>query len=223
MPIRHLVVSLIVACAAAVLIFAVGSAIRDGGVGVREGDTSMAHEPAGAAADIGLERAESAGVVAEDGHRSKKSTDSPGAAEHRATPITISTVYDVVFGNDDGSPLSQIHSQFKNEQRDNSWADATESGIRLSIAKSGANDWATVEHIECRATICEIAGFMPDRMQHPELDPRELFPDDFGIGWWQGQIDMALRTHTYDDEGITRFLIIVANTRVFVQRAPRDD
>jgi hypothetical protein len=127
-----------------------------------------------------------------------------------AEPVQIQSIYDDVFGRPEpGNPLSELHFEFKDEPRDESWASAMESGISQQIAKSGTGDWATVENIECRSKICEVQGFMPDTMEHPELDPHVLLTDGFGTGWWQGGMNIMTRQHTFDGEGITRFMLII--------------
>jgi hypothetical protein len=124
--------------------------------------------------------------------------------------VRIRDAYDVAFGeqqHDDS--LSELHHRFKNEPRDEAWATAMESGISQHIATSGSVDWATVEHIECRTRICEVLGLMPDAMENPEMDPYALLPDGFEVGWWQGGLEILQRDHTYDGEGITRFMLII--------------
>lgn len=126
-------------------------------------------------------------------------------------PAQTQSVYDVVFGRPEpGNPLWETHLAFTNEPRDESWASAMESGISQHIAKSETSDWATVDKIECRSTICEVLGFMPDAMENPELEPHNLISDGFGLGWWQGVgKEVMTRQHTYDAEGITRFMLII--------------
>jgi hypothetical protein len=136
--------------------------------------------------------------------------------ENQNDAVQLWSAYDISFEDSDpNSPLSQIHIQFKNQQRDESWAAAVEAGIRGSINPVAATRiGATVEHVECRSTICEVAGFMPDIMGRSQPDPRDIFVDNFGVGWWQGDFSMAVRQHSYQDEGIRRFLVIIANAGV---------
>ena len=95
--------------------------------------------------------------------------------------------YDAVFGQPDPwSPLQKVHARFASEARDESWANAMESGISQALVRSDVTAKITVAYVSCRSTICEVAGFMPDRMTNPDLDPNNLFPDDLGAGWWQG-------------------------------------
>ncbi len=126
------------------------------------------------------------------------------------------SAYDIAFeDNDPYSPLSQVHMQFKNQQRDESWAMATEAGIRGSIdLVEAARIGVTVEHVECRSTICEVAGYMPEIMTRSPPDPRDIFVDDFGVGWWPGDFNTAVRQHNYEEEEFQRFLVIIANAGV---------
>ena len=127
-----------------------------------------------------------------------------------AVPIQPESVYDIAFGRPEpGNLLWEIHADFESQPRDESWASAMESGIRLHIVDSEATEWATVEEVECRASICEVRGFMPDAMEHPDLDPYELISGDFGTGWWQGGINVMTRQHTFNSEEITRFMLIM--------------
>lgn len=138
---------------------------------------------------------------------SENRTNSQGPTES----MQVQSAYDVVFGEPDPSnPLWEAHLAFTVEPRNEAWAITVESSIRSHIANSGANDWATVDKIECRSTICEVLGLMPDAMLNPELDPNNLLGDGFGVGWWQGVgQEVMTRQHTYDGEGITRFMLII--------------
>ncbi len=121
------------------------------------------------------------------------------------------SAYDVVFGQPQpGNPIEAAHLAFINEPRDESWASAMESGIREHVRGSDAIEWATVDKIECRSSKCEILGRMPDLMYNPELNPQDLISDGFGLGWWTG-VGMEVMTweHTYEEEGITRFMLII--------------
>lgn len=122
--------------------------------------------------------------------------------------------YEAVFSSP--SSLRKVHENFINEPRDESWASAMESGISQELVRSDETVDITVAYVECRSTICEVAGFMPDRMPNPDPDPYKLFPNDLGSGWWQGRIDMGVGAHTYDGEGITRFIVIIAEPDVFL-------
>lgn len=62
---------------------------------------------------------------------------------------------------------------------------------------------------------------MQDAMKHPELDPSHLFPEDLGVGWWQGRVNMAVGQHTFEGEPFTRFIVIIADAEVFLNRANR--
>jgi len=129
----------------------------------------------------------------------------------------LSSEYDAVFGySEPSSPLEKVHVRFTDEPRDESWASAMESGISQALVRSDATARMTVEYVRCHSTICEVAGFMPDRMKNPQLDPYSLFPNDLGAGWWQGRIDFGIGTHTYGDEGITRFIVIIAEPEIFL-------
>ena len=150
-----------------------------------------------------------AGAVSAAANEEASSPNAPGHA------IRISSVYDVVFDtNDKSSPLSQVHAEFKNQNRDESWASAMEAGIRGSIKPAAGENKITVESVECRSTICGVAGSMPDVMEQPLPDPREILVGNFGVGWWQGDFSMAVRQHAYEEEEITRFLIVIANRGV---------
>ena len=132
---------------------------------------------------------------------------SPAPAE----PDLPQSVYDVVFGQPQpDNPIEAAHLAFTNEPRDESWASAMESGIREHIRGSEALEWATVDKIECRSSICEILGRMPDSMYNPGLNSQDLISDGFGLGWWTGVgMEVMSREHTYEDEGITRFMLII--------------
>jgi len=128
-----------------------------------------------------------------------------------------SSEYDDVFGGGEpSSPLEKVHARFTEEPRDESWASAMESGISHALVKSDATARITVDYVRCHTTICEVSGFMPDSMENPQLDPRSLLPDDLGEGWWQGRISTGIGEHTYEGEGITRFIIIIAEPRIFL-------
>ena len=91
--------------------------------------------------------------------------------------------FDVAVEN---SSFGTLHRAFKAEERDESWASAMENGLGLAIQKSQATQWTTIVDIECRTSICEVRGYMPDRMGNQEFDPGSLLTGDFGAGWWQG-------------------------------------
>jgi hypothetical protein len=179
-----------------------------------EAEVSTSDRIGSSPADFAVEAADKPKALVGGEQVSKKSIEiDDGPSNGETHSMEIASVYDVVFDSDSSSPLSKIHGAFKREEKNESWANAMEEGIRLTIAKSEAKDWAHVESVECRATICEVAGFMLDTQDNQERDPRDLFPDDFEVGWWQGQgsISMPVRQHSYEEEGITRFLIIVAD------------
>jgi hypothetical protein len=150
------------------------------------------------------------------------STSSSAASPDSGVLRWPASEYEAVFGlGEPLSPLQKVHADFVDEPRDASWASAMESGISQALVRSDATAEISVAYVECRSTICEVAGFVPDRMQNPELDPYSLFPDDLGAGWWQGTIDMGIGTHTYDDEGITRFIVIIAEPDAFLTASER--
>jgi hypothetical protein len=128
-----------------------------------------------------------------------------------AEPDPTESVYDAVFGQPNpNSPIEAIHFAFIHESRDESWASAMESGIIQNIDRSEATNWASVDKIECRSTICEILGSMPDTMDSPHLHPQDLIPDGFGLGWWTGVgMEISTWTHSYQDEGIERFVLMI--------------
>ncbi|MDJ0750147.1 MAG: hypothetical protein QNJ11_11720 [Woeseiaceae bacterium] len=102
------------------------------------------------------------------------------------------------------------------EPRNESWAAAMESGISTAIASPEPTSPITVEHIECRSTICEIAGYLPDTMGHSDVHPADILPEDIGAGWWQGRIDTGVGVHTYEGEPFARYIIIIADAEVFL-------
>ena len=133
--------------------------------------------------------------------------DQPQGSE--STRRLVTSDFDVALEN---SSFGGIHRAFKEEERDESWASAMESGLGLAIQRSQATNWATIVEIECRTSICEVRGYMPDPMENQELDPGSLLTGDLGAGWWQGSVDMISSTHTYEGEDVTRFVLIIADT-----------
>ncbi len=92
-----------------------------------------------------------------------------------------------------------------------------ESGIVQAISHTEATSHITVEHVECRSTICEVAGHMPYVASDSEIGPSAIFTEDLGAGWWQGRINMGVGQHAFQDEQVMRFIIIVANSEVFLE------
>ncbi len=145
------------------------------------------------------------------------------ASSSQVEAAEVVSAYDVAFNDDDpSSPLSQVHALFRAQPRNESWASAMEDGIRGSIVQTEATTGITIEYVECRSTICKVAGYMPSVSIEPQPDPRDIFLEQFGEGWWHGEPDMALRQHSYQDEGIERFLIIIANRGVMGSMAIPD-
>ena len=125
--------------------------------------------------------------------------------------------YEAVFGlGEPSSPLQKVHADFVDEPRDASWADAMEAGITQALVQSDATAKITVAYVECRSSICEVAGSMPAGAHLSRPDPYSLFPENLGEGWWQGRIDMGIGTYTYEGEGIIRFIVIIAEPTTFL-------
>ena len=101
--------------------------------------------------------------------------------------------------------FADIHSLFKDEPRDESWAAAMESGINHYLANSGSGDWAVVEYVECRSRICEIAGYRTGTDNHP----KELVNDFVSSGIWHGQPSVHLKR--FGDQNIKRFVIVISS------------
>lgn len=224
MPVRILLLLVAVVAFAIALYVAFDGTTAGTATELSQAEMSAADDVAGASLNVAQEplvNDATTGYTEETPTRDIRDRSTPSGDPVGSIPG--SSVYDVVFGTDTYSPLSKVHMHFKREPRDESWASAMEIGIGHSIERSEQTSWATVEQIECRSTICEVAGFMPDNMQNPEFDPYKLFSDDFGVGWWQGPLDMSLRQHTYEEEGITRFLFIIANRGVIQQFMPPEE
>lgn len=101
--------------------------------------------------------------------------------------------------------FADIHNLFKNEPRDEPWAAAMESGINHYLANSGSGDWAVVEYVECRARICEIAGYRTGTENHP----KELVDEFVSSGIWHGNPRVHL--DRFGEQDIKRFMIAISS------------
>lgn len=153
-------------------------------------------------------------VISAKNQQTSKSAPSPGRPSSEPS-LAEESVYDVVFGGL-GGPLQNVYAAYKDEPRDDAWAGAMESGIKLSMEKSQIA-WATVEHVECHNTICVVFGYMHDSADSRERDPYSVLGQSFGDGWWQGPVDMALRQHSYDGEDIRRFAVLITSPARMLQ------
>jgi hypothetical protein len=104
--------------------------------------------------------------------------------------------------------IQDLHATFQNEPRHDAWAFEVESAIAQKIVDIGANEWAVVEHIECRAMTCEIAGYYTGdgRPRAPKVAQ-----DIDRTIWWHDHI--ASQTYVSSTDEIDRFLTIVTAQR----------
>jgi hypothetical protein len=51
---------------------------------------------------------------------------------------------------------------------------------------------------------------VPDNLDGPDRDIYALLGNDFGLGWWPGA-NVVSRQHSYEEEGITRFALLIAD------------
>lgn len=103
-----------------------------------------------------------------------------------------------------GVSMEDLHFTFSQEDRAEAWAFAVESEILQYVANSGVADWAEIEYVECRKSICEIAGYMLGDTTH---DPREILDGIDESTWWHGS--MSTHQMSNSSDGLDRFLVIV--------------
>lgn len=100
--------------------------------------------------------------------------------------------------------LQDLHATFSREPRHDAWAFDVESAIAQKVVEMGISEWAVVEHIECRAMTCEIAGYYTG--DGKPRAPKIVQNIDRAI-WWHDHI--SSHTHRANADGFDRFLTIV--------------
>ena len=100
--------------------------------------------------------------------------------------------------------LQDLHATFIKEPRHDAWAFEVESAIAQEVVDREIAAWAVVEHIECRAMTCEIAGYFTG--DGKPRTPKFVRYMDRSI-WWHDNIS----SHTYNSnpDGFDRFMTIV--------------
>lgn len=119
-------------------------------------------------------------------------------------PNTPSVYVEMLGPSYQNVSLEDLHLTFGSEHRDEGWAFAVESEISQYIANNGVADWAEIEYIECRKSICEIAGYLRGDTTH---DAREIVDGISSSTWWHSEKSVHLMESNPD--GLERFLVFV--------------
>jgi len=119
-------------------------------------------------------------------------------------PINLPDIYEQHINPAQRSiRFADIHNVFKNELRDESWAAAMEAGLIHSIANSASSEFVTVEYLECRSRMCEIAGYLLNEEAHS----RDLLTNFERSGVWSGRF--STHTSRFSNTSGKRFITIV--------------
>lgn len=122
------------------------------------------------------------------------------------TGIGMPSIYLDMFG----PPIVRVthhdlHATFMQEPRHDAWAFDVENAIAQKAVDLEVAKWAVVEHIECRSTTCEIAGYYTvDRDNRP---PMHLVQNIDKAIWFHD--NMASNTYNANPDGFDRFFTIV--------------
>lgn len=88
--------------------------------------------------------------------------------------------------------VPELFQRFQIDKRDESWAQAMESGMRQFVTESAQTYGITVDDFECRASYCLLTGVSinedPQRLSDFQRDLRES-------GWWQAE-SASMITHS---------------------------
>ena len=124
--------------------------------------------------------------------------------DYENIPIIPSIYVEMLGPPVDKVTLQDLHATFGREPRHDAWAFEVESAIAQEVVDKGIAEWAVVEHIECRAMTCEIAGYYTG--DGKPRAPKLVQYIDRAI-WWHDHIS----SHTYNanPDGFDRFLTIV--------------
>jgi hypothetical protein len=101
--------------------------------------------------------------------------------------------------------IEDLHFTFANQSRDDGWAFAVESEISQFVANNGVAEWAEIEYVECRKSICEIAGYLHGDTTH---DAREIVDGISSATWWHSEKSVHLMES--DRDGLQRFMVLVS-------------
>lgn len=117
-----------------------------------------------------------------------------------------------------GPPIEKVthhdlHATFLQEPRHDAWAFDVENAIAQKVVDLEIARYAVIEHIECRAMTCEIAGYYTvDRENRP---PIHLIQNIDRAIWFHD--NMSSRTYNANPDGFDRFLTI-GTARTIPQR-----
>ena len=176
-----------------------------------------APEPGSDATERSLTKDEVAGERSSSvtGKRDRESVDGSKANAPEFARITVGTpsLYRELVGSIPRARpnLSQVHADFKTEQRDEPWAAAMESGIRNYFSGRGKSDGLILEYLECRSRHCVGAGITAssnkDTTGRVVSDTFKVVGDMAKAGWWQADGGMSLIRSSPD--GVDRFIVFV--------------
>ena len=108
-----------------------------------------------------------------------------------------------------GPPIEKVthhdlHATFVQEPRHDAWAFDVENAIAQKVVDLEVARYAVIEHIECRAMTCEIAGYYTvDRENRP---PIHLIQNIDTAIWFHD--NMSSHTYNANPDGFDRFLTI---------------
>ena len=111
----------------------------------------------------------------------------------------------------DGSPnrLGDLHRTLERELRDDSWAYPMEADLQNSLVAEVSSGKLTVEHLECRATICEL------RLSGIPANEQTLTDWTSAVGRqpWASRLYMNLSSTVSDGERVDSMLIFRRPTK----------
>ena len=99
--------------------------------------------------------------------------------------------------------LGDLHRALERELRDDSWAYAMEAEIQNSLVAETSAGSLTVEHLECRATLCEL------RISGSPASEQALNDWSGAVGRqpWANRLYLRVSSSVSDDERVDSLLI----------------
>lgn len=209
-PLRSLIMFLAGAAVSALVIFAAipravdspacgefDQHVEDSFVPVAAGETKPTSGPIGGADSNGDDVENDAGV-------------SP-APKPNTPPVYV----DMLGPSYESISLADLHLTFSQQTRDEAWAFGVESEIMQYIANNNVAELAEIEYIECRKSICEIAGYLRGE---GDFDAREILDNIGESTWWYPSMSTHIMSH---NSGDLDYFVVIA-TGLELRGRPRE-
>lgn len=149
--------------------------------------------------------------------RTRDDIESDAVASPASRPNTPPNYVEMLGPSYESVSLADLHLTFSRQSRDEAWAFGVESEIIQYIANKNVAELAEIEYIECRKSICEIAGYSRG---DEDFDVREILKNVGESTWWYPSMSTHLMERRSGD--LDYFIVIATGLELRERpRAPR--